>query len=306
MRMKHWQIVNQLAVDQQPRPLRELLEQQWLLPRRFVHYLRTRRNVLVNGHYVPVNTVVGPGDQVTLRFCGDEFRTGESSYVPANKPHLTVLFENRDLLVVNKPAGQKCHPNYRGETGTVMNDAAGYLAGTGSQAFMVHRIDQQTSGALIIAKNPVVVPILDRLISANQIHRTYLALADGQVTPADGSWRWSIGRDSNDKRKRQVGGVQAQMAWTDYQTLAGNEQASLMKLSLHTGRTHQLRVHLAHAGHPIIGDPLYNPHHDEPPLLLHGVWLRLVVPFSGETQIIQAPIANYFQENLLKYHLGKV
>lgn len=304
--MKHWEIVNRLATSQQPRPLRELLEKQWLLPRRFVHYLRTRRNVLVNGQYLSVNAMVGPGDQVTLHFMGDEFRTGWSSYVPATDPQLTVLFENRDLLVVNKPTGQKCHPNYQGETGTVMNDAAGYLAGSGSEAFMVHRIDQQTSGALIIAKNPVVVPILDRLISANRIHRTYLALAAGKVSPANGSWRWPIGRDRDDKRKRQVNGVGAQSAWTDYQTLASNEQASLLKLSLHTGRTHQLRVHLAHAGHPIIGDPLYNPHYSQPPLLLHGAWLRLVIPFSQEEEIIHAPIANYFQQSLLKYNLEKV
>ncbi|WP_295746451.1 RluA family pseudouridine synthase [uncultured Limosilactobacillus sp.] len=304
--MKRWEIVNQLAASQQPRPLHELLAKQWLLPRRFVHYLRTRRNVLVNGQYRPVNTVVGPGDQVTLRFIGDEFRTGQSSYIPATHPQLTVLFETRDLLVVNKPAGQKCHPNYHGETGTVMNDAAGYLAGSGSEAFMVHRIDQQTSGALIIAKNPVVVPILDRLISANRIHRTYLALAEGRVSPANGSWRWSIGRDRDDKRKRQVGGVGAQSAWTDYQTLAANEQATLLKLSLHTGRTHQLRVHLAYDRHPIIGDPLYNPRYGQPPLLLHGAWLRLVIPFSQEEEIVQAPIANYFQQSLLKYHIGKV
>lgn len=304
--MTHWELTNRLS-DQQARiPLRELLEKQWLLPRRFVHYLRTRQNVRVNGQYVPVNTPVDPGDLVELRFCGDEFRTAESSYVPTLHPHLNVLYENRDLLVVNKPAGQKCHPNYRGETETLMNDVAGYLLGTSSQAYMVHRIDQQTSGALIVAKNPVVVPILDRLISSNQIHRTYLAVAKGQLTPATGSWHWPIGRNLADKRKRQVGGARAQSAWTDYQVLAANEQASLVRLTLHTGRTHQIRVHLAYADHPIIGDPLYNPVHSKEPLLLHGAWLRLVVPFVGTQQVIRAPMANYFRQNLLKYNLEKV
>lgn len=304
--MKHWEIRNQLAADQGEVPLRELLGKQWLLPRRFIHYLRVRQNVLVNGHYQPVNMVVHPGDEVVLRFAGDEFRTADSSYVPTDHPYLQVLFENRDLLVVNKPAGQKCHPNYRGETGTTMNAAAGYLAGSGDQAYMVHRIDQQTSGALIIAKNPVVVPILDRLISSGRIHRTYLAIASGHLFPSTGSWYWPIGRDPRDKRKRQVDGDHAQSAWTDYQILAANDRASLVKLSLHTGRTHQLRVHLAHAGHPIIGDPLYNNQCGQPPLLLHGAWLRLVLPFSGEIKIIEAPTANYFRKNLLKYSLEKV
>lgn len=304
--MKHWEISNQLGADQQPISLRELLGQQWLLPRRFIHYLRVRQNVLVNDHYRAVNTVVHPGDEVVLRFVGDEFRTADSSYVPTQHPHLQVLFENRDLLVVNKPAGQKCHPNYRGETGTTMNDAAGYLAQSEDQAYMVHRIDQQTSGALIIAKNPVVVPILDRLISSGHIHRSYLVVARGRLTPARGSWHWSIGRDPRDKRKRQVNGDHAQSAWTDYQVVAANDQASLVKLRLHTGRTHQLRVHLAHAGHPIIGDPLYNDQLGQPPLLLHGAWLRLVLPFTGDTKIIEAPIANYFRQSLFKYSLEKV
>lgn len=304
--MKHWEIHNQLATDQEEIPLRELLSQQWLLPRRFIHFLRVRQNVLVNGHYQPVNTVVHPGDEVVLRFVGDEFRTADSSYVPTEHPHLQVLFENRDLLVVNKPAGQKCHPNYRGETGTTMNEAAGYLATSGDQAYMVHRIDQQTSGALIIAKSPVVVPILDRLISGGYIHRTYLAIASGHLAPSTGSWHWPIGRDPRDKRKRQVDGDHAQSAWTDYRVLSANDGASLVKLSLHTGRTHQLRVHLAHAGHPIIGDPLYNGQLGQPPLLLHGAWLRLVLPFTGERKIIEAPMANYFRQNLLKYNLEKV
>lgn len=304
--MKAWEIENRLAADQAEIPLRRLLSQQWLLPRRFIHYLRVRQNVLVNGYYRPMNTVVHPGEVVVLRFAGDEFRTADSSYVPTPAAHLQVLFENRDLLVVNKPAGQKCHPNYQGETGTTMNDAAGYLVGTGNRAYMVHRIDQQTSGALIIAKNPVVVPILDRLISGGLIHRSYLAVASGRLTPLTGSWRWPIGRNPLDRRKRQVGGDHPQAAWTDYQVLTANDRSSLVKLSLHTGRTHQLRVHLAHAGHPIIGDPLYNQRVSQPPLLLHGAWLKLVFPFTGEVKIIAAPTANYFRQNLLKYHLEKV
>lgn len=180
-----WQIQEQLAANQPVLSIRELLQQQWLLPKRFVHYLRSRRQVLVNGKYHSMNTAIHPGDQVVLQFRGDEFRhPGNNQYIPTNNPKLDVLYENRDLLVVNKPRGQKSHPNETGETGTLMNDVAGYLH---HQAYMVHRIDLQTSGAVIVAKNPVVVPILDRLISLGKIHREYLALVEGQIK---GSGEW--------------------------------------------------------------------------------------------------------------------
>ena len=183
-------------------------------------------------------------------------------------PHLAVLFENRDLLVVNKPRGQKSHPNEEGETGTVMNDVAGYLAGSNDGAYMVHRLDLQTSGAMIVAKNPIVVPVLNRLIADGLIHREYVAVVEGRLEGI-GCWDWPIGRDPEDPRWRAVDGLHAQPARTYYRSLAANDQRSLVQLRLATGRTHQLRVHLAHSGHPIVGDPIYNRASAER-MLLHG------------------------------------
>lgn len=294
-----WQIHERLAADQSLISLRELLQRQWLLPRRFVHYLRTRRQVLLNGKYHSVNTMVHPGDQVTLQFYGDEFRhPGNNQYLPTRNPQLKILYENRDLLVVNKPRGQKSHPNVHGETGTLMNDVAGYLH---HQAYMVHRIDLQTSGAVIVAKNPVVVPILDRLISRGKIHREYLALVEGQLE-GRGEWDWPIGNDLSDVRKRKVNGDHPQRAQTFYQTIRNNSEYSLVGLSLGTGRTHQLRVHLAYSGHPIVGDPIYNPS-SPAEMLLHGYRQRLVVPFSNQKMTITAPLPHYFSQDLVKYHL---
>lgn len=247
-----------------------------------------------------MNQYVHPGNQVDLHFIGDEFRTSQSHYRPSARSHLRILYENRDLVVVNKPAGQKTHPNQPLETGTLMNDVAGYLAGTSNAAYMVHRIDQATSGALIVAKNPVVVPILDRLIADGRIHRQYLAVVEGTLTSLTGQFTWPIGRDPMDRRKRLVNGVNAKPAVTNYRVLATANHQSLVRLDLQTGRTHQIRVHLAYSGHPIVGDPLYN-QHSAPYLLLHGVRQQLVLPFSGNLKQIYAPLPNYFPAALVKY-----
>lgn len=297
-----WQLHEQLSPDQRPISLRDLLHRQWLLPDRLIHYLRCRHHVLINGAYQPVNTLVHPGDRIDLTFIGDEFRTPEANqYIPTAHPHLTVLYENRDLLVVNKPRGQKSHPNTSKESGTVMNDVAGYLKSSGGRAFMVHRLDMETSGAMIVAKNPVVVPVLDRLIANGQIHREYVAVVEGQLT-GRGQWRWPIGVNPADHRWHCVGGLNPKPAVTDYQSLAVGPSRSLVRLHLGTGRTHQLRVHLSHAGHPIVGDPIYNSQSPEQ-MLLHGAHQQLVLPFSFQQMKINAPLPPYFEKYLVKYNL---
>ena len=116
---------------------------------------------------------------------------------------------------------------------------------------MVHRIDLQTSGAVIVAKNPIVVPILNRLISNGQIHRQYLAVVEGEMAQS-GKFDWAIGRNPVNPHLHQVNGQNAQPALTYYDTLASNRERSLVKLRLVTGRTHQLRVHLAYSGHQLL------------------------------------------------------
>lgn len=300
MMEKNWKIIETLSKDQPSQTLRDLLQKQWLLPRRFVYYLRTRHNVLVNGQYYPVNHQMQPADIIELNFNGDEFRTPQTHYQPTPHPRLNVLFENRDVLVVNKPAGQKMHPNQPLEIGTLLNDAAGYLKTSSADAFMVHRLDQATSGAVAIAKNPIVVPILDRRISQGQMHRQYLALVAGNITPDAGKFDWPIGRDLLDQRKRRVNGFASQPALTYYQVAWRGKNATLVRLQLATGRTHQLRVHLAYSGHPIIGDPLYGTI-DASRMMLHGIKQQLVLPFTEKIQTIQAPIDDEFKQILLKY-----
>ncbi|MDO4902774.1 MAG: RluA family pseudouridine synthase [Limosilactobacillus sp.] len=294
-----WTIKERLAPDQATTSVRSLLHDQWLLPDRYIHFLRRRQNVLVNREYRYMNETVTGGDDITMLFNGDEFRTpGANHYVPTADPKITVLYENRDLLVINKPRGQKSHPNEDCETGTVMNDVAGYLGG---ECFMVHRLDQETSGAMVVAKNPVVVPILNRLISSGKIHREYVAVVKGQLT-GEGIFAGPIGGDPVNKCKYKVDGINAKPARTRYHILASNADRSFVRLQLETGRTHQIRVHLADSGHPIVGDPLYGDG-DEQGMLLHGIEQRLVLPFSFKNIQIQAPLPPYFLDYLVKYRL---
>lgn len=297
-----WIIKQTVSLLNQPISLRNLLEDNWLLPRRIVHYLRIRENVLVNGSYLTMNSPVNNGDKIEMRFVGDEFRTNESRYLIDNHQSIQVLFENRDLMVVNKPAGIKTHPNWQGETGTLMNFAAAYLSQSNQVPYMVHRIDQQTSGAVIIAKNPVVVPILDRLISSKQIKRQYLAITDGTLPQNAGVISAPIGRDPDDKRKRKVNGDTPQQALTEYKVISQARQHALVRLNLQTGRTHQIRVHLKSLGAPIVGDPLYNDISAEH-MLLHGATLHLVIPFENESKIINVKNPTYFNQNIVKWHL---
>lgn len=289
-----WQRVVTLAATQPAVSLRDLLQKQWLLPKRLVHFLRVRRLVVVNGRYRPVSTLVGSGDQIKMTFGGDEFRTPQSSYRPDDRDPVPILYENQDLLVIDKPAGMKSHPNQEGEGGTAMNAVAAYLQGQpNAAAYMVHRLDQATSGAMIVAKTPLVVPILDRLIATGQIHRRYLAVVAGVPDPRRGEWDWPIGADPTDVRKRRVNGDHAQAARTRYRVVKASGDRALVRLRLLTGRTHQLRVHLATAGHPIVGDPLYGTVAG-PRMLLHGVAQELILPFSGEHRLVQAPIPPNF------------
>lgn len=300
-----WKIEEHLPENQTRCSLRTLLHDQWLLPNRYVHFLRRRHHVLLNGRYAYMNTAVAAGDRVTLAFNGDEFRTpAANDYRPTCEPQVRVLFENRDLVVVNKPQGQKSHPNYHGETWTLMNDVAGYLTAKDCGAFMVHRLDQETSGAMIIAKNPVVVPVLNRLISSGQIHRRYLAVVAGNLT-GRGKFTEPLGKDPRDVRKYCVAGENAKPAQTNYQVLASRHNRTLVLLQLATGRTHQLRVHLAYHGHPIIGDPLYG-RDGSPRMLLHGATQELVLPFSFKRIQVTAPLPSYFTDYLVKYDLEKL
>ena len=221
-----------------------------LIPRKWRHFLRSEKKILVNGKYLPLNFLVKPGDKIEIQL--DHIESDQQPY-PASGKLPKVVYEDNDILVINKPAGQKTHPNLN-EEDTALNDCATYL---GYSPFIVHRLDMLTSGLLLVAKNPAVVPILNRQLTDKTLHREYLAwIYNSPQIKNTGIIDLPIGHDPHDQRKRMVR-QDGQKAVTHYEVIKRDKDRILVKLTLETGRTHQIRVHLAALGAPIIGDNLY-------------------------------------------------
>ncbi|CAI2558760.1 Ribosomal large subunit pseudouridine synthase D [Apilactobacillus kunkeei] len=294
--MKKWEYKLNISGINAETSLKEYLQKKLLIPKHLIFTLRTNERVLVNNKYLPMNFPIKNGDKLHLSFIESDFSLPVQNLIPDNSIKLEILYEDDDLLVVNKPRGFKTHPNQPGETNTLLNFCEAYLNQTNQHAFMIHRLDQFTSGAIIVGKNPAVVPILVRLIKDKVIYRNYLAWTDGIINPASETIEKAIGFDPEDKRKRKIDGGKPLPAKTDYMVQSTTNDHSLVELSLHTGRTHQLRVHLASIGHPIVGDPLYNPNSDNDEMLLHSWKLKLIRPYYMDQIEIKSPLPDSFKK----------
>jgi len=176
---------------------------------------------------------------------------------------LPIIFEDRDLIVLDKPAGLVVHPAPGNETGTLVNALLGHcgddLEGIGGEKRpgIVHRLDKDTSGLMVVAKTPLAHNALSDAFAARDIDRSYLALAWG-LLPSEISYDGAIGRDKRDRKRMTVVAQGGKHALTHVRCLeAFNAAVSLVSCKLATGRTHQIRVHLSQAGHPLLGDPVY-------------------------------------------------
>ncbi|AQT84074.1 RNA pseudouridine synthase [Paenibacillus larvae subsp. pulvifaciens] len=216
----------------------------------------------------------------------DEEPGCEPEWVP-----LEVLYEDDFVLVVNKPAGMPVHPNEPGQRGTLMQAVAAYYESGGQRCRVrhIHRLDAETTGAVLYAKNEWIHLLLDEGMRLKTVRREYAALAEGCIEPTVGVLDMPIGRDRHHKSKRRVT-LKGQHAVTRYVVAAQLEQAALLHLSLETGRTHQIRVHLSHIGHPLLGDSLYG---GNTALIsrqaLHGERISFSHPITGEDLRIEAP-----------------
>jgi 23S rRNA pseudouridine1911/1915/1917 synthase len=267
-------------------PLAYLLENVWLVPRKQRHFLRTRKGLFVNGQVATDWSVeVGPGDTIMLAFEASDF--GVKPVVFGDASLVDVLYEDDHLIIVNKPEGMKTHGNDPGEIG-LLNHVSAYC---GITCFVIHRLDTDTSGAIVFAKNPFVLPILNQMLEARQIHRQYVALCQGHFNRKSFTINQPLGRDRHDRRK-QVVTPSGKRAVTHVSLVRSIGRNDLVECVLDTGRTHQIRVHLSHAGHAIIGDPLYGKV-AAPRLMLHARQLSLVHPFSGEEVLVEARSATF-------------
>jgi len=268
------------------------------LSRSYLQKLIVAGNLTVDGMPLKANTVVGPGTRLRLEIPPAE----PDDIVPEPDIAVVVVFEDDDLLIVNKPSGLVVHPAPGHSTGTLVNallgraDAAEYggIAGV-RRPGIVHRLDRDTSGLLMVAKNDRAQASLMAQLKARRVKKTYLALVQGSVAAPVGRIEAPIGRDRSIHTKMAVT-ASGRPSVTGYRVRRRYDGWTLLELDLITGRTHQIRVHLDAIGHPVAGDPVYGTGTSRrgpdglERLFLHAWRLELTTPTSGELLRATAPL----------------
>lgn len=247
-----------------------------------------------------------PGMRVTLRIPEAAPAAAQAEDIPLN-----ILYQDDDVAVVFKPSGMVVHPAAGNESGTLVNALLARLdnlSGVGGEIRpgIVHRIDKDTSGLLLVAKNDRAHVSLSEQIKAHSVHRAYMAIVIGNLREDEGFVDAPIGRHPTDRKRMAVvpGGREARTNWFVRERLRG---ATLIEARLTTGRTHQIRVHMASIGHPVLGDPVYGPKKSPYPVtggqLLHAYRIGFVHPATGEEMLFEAPPEERFQKWLEKLRL---
>ena len=221
--------------------------------------------------------MVKPRDICQLTFDEEDYPKKEILW--GNPDLVQEIYQDQHLIIVNKPEGMKTHGNQPDEI-ALLNHVSAYV---GQTCYVVHRLDMETSGLVLFAKNPFILPILNRLLEKKEIAREYWAFVEGQVGSKELIFRDKIGRDRHDRRKRVVDSKNGQQAETHISRLKQfPNKTSLVRCKLKTGRTNQIRVHLSHHKHPILGDPLYNTQSKTSRLMLHAFRLSFTHPLTLE------------------------
>ena len=274
--------------------VKQFLEEQLLIPRKIRHFLRTKKNILINHEEVHWNETVKPGDICQLTFDEEDYPKKEILW--GNPDLVQEVYQDQHLIVVNKPEGMKTHGNQPNEI-ALLNHISAYV---GQTCYVVHRLDMETSGLVLFAKNPFILPILNRLLEKKKIAREYWALVEGRVESKELVFQDRIGRDRHDRRKRVVDPKNGQYAETHISRLKQfPNKTSLVRCKLKTGRTHQIRVHLSHHKHPILGDPLYNSKSKTSRLMLHAFRLSFTHPLTLE-KLSFTVLSDTFEKELKK------
>ncbi|ARI78344.1 RluA family pseudouridine synthase [Halobacillus mangrovi] len=234
----------------------KIMKKEWHVPRKLMHRFRSNRELTINHKDVHwKDTKVRTGDTLHIRL----FKPLPLEVSPSPMD-IDVIYEDDHLLVVNKPSGVFTHPNTPFETDTLVNGVAAYFEENMiySTPKYVHRLDRDTSGAILFAKHDLAIAMLGKELQKRTIKRTYLAWAHGIIQPGEGIITAPIGKDLTHPVRRCVSS-EGQYAETHYKVLEYDKEsnASLLSLQLQTGRTHQIRVHLSHKGHPLVGDEMY-------------------------------------------------
>jgi 23S rRNA pseudouridine1911/1915/1917 synthase len=291
--------------------LKAILQRKMSLSRRLLSQLKkTEQGITVNGERRYTNTRVQAGDRVEVRMAEEE-----SEDILPEPIDFKVLYEDNYLLIVDKAAGIIVHPTHGHYTGTLANGIVHYWRERGENVRFrpVHRLDQETSGVLCVAKNPFVHQQISAQMIAGRTKKDYLALVHGRVELERGSVEAPIGRDSHDPHLRTIVEEAAggSPALTHYEVVRRfSADATLVRLRLATGRTHQIRVHMRHIGHPLVCDKLYAPEFVDSPLqlerqALHAARLAFEHPGTGEWREFVAPLPEDMAELIQRLEMGQ-
>jgi 23S rRNA pseudouridine1911/1915/1917 synthase len=272
--------------------------------RSYLQKLIKEQYVTVNQKPVKANYRLSSGDLVAITIPDAK----EPDIEPENIP-LDILYEDEDIIIVNKPKQMVVHPAPGHYSGTLVN-ALMYHCGNDLSGIngtmrpgIVHRIDMDTTGSLIVCKNDMAHQSLSEQLKEHSIRRIYEAIVHGNIKEDSGTVNAPIGRHPIDRKKMSIHAKNGREAVTHYKVLERFGNYTYIQCELETGRTHQIRVHMASIGHPLLGDEVYGPKKCPFPYLqgqtLHARTLGIIHPRTGEYLEVNAPLPEYF-ENLLK------
>lgn len=257
--------------------------------------------ILVNGKKVKASYKVQVNDKITM----EEEKAVEVELKAQDIP-VEIIYEDRDIIVVNKPKGMVVHPANGNPDGTLVNAIMAIckdsLSGIGGEIRpgIVHRLDKDTSGILIVAKNDKAHINLSRQIKEHKVKKTYIALVKGIVKENNATINMPIGRSEKDRKKMAVT-KKGKEAITHFKVLKRYDKYTLLEINIETGRTHQIRVHLSQIGYPIVGDEVYSKGKNEWNIkgqCLHAKSLDFKHPITNEDMHLEAKIPQYFEEIL--------
>jgi 23S rRNA pseudouridine1911/1915/1917 synthase len=273
------------------------------LAKRLPEFSRSRLQQLIRDRFVRLNNsttrprhIVRGGDKIELT----EPPLEKIETLPEAIP-LEILFEDDDLIIINKPAGLVVHPGAGHREHTLVNALLNHcaaLSGIGGKERpgIVHRLDKETSGCLVVAKNDVTHRGLSKQFAARTVEKIYLALVAGKLPKTAGVIEEKIGRHPVHRKRMSATTLRGRAAKTEYRVVRSSDRASLVECRLYSGRTHQIRVHLHHLGHPVLGDKVYAPRltKDFPRQMLHAWKLGFRHPRTEEWKSFEAPLPDDF------------
>lgn len=273
-------------------PVSCFLKQKGFSSQNLVQLKKDPYAVRANGIPCFMNHILQPGDTLTLHI-HEEHSSGK---IPPVELPLDIIYEDEDLMVINKPAGMPIHPSMNNYYNSLANSLAYYFAQQNCPFVFrcINRLDRDTSGLTIVAKHYVSAGMLSTMIAnkaSSGITREYLAIVKGSVLPSEGTITAPLGRKEGSIIERCVDFEKGESAVTHYRVLDEKNGHSLVSLILETGRTHQIRIHMKYLGYPLIGDYLYNPDMEQiQRQALHAWKLSFVHPITGEKMQFTAPL----------------